>query len=112
MKLEIDLAIEFILCDAECLPLKNECFDVVLCNCALEHIKNDEKAIEETYRVLVKNGIFILTVPSEKRRIILPLISFWIHTPKTLRKILAPKYLWEDAKTPEEAIWRLKKGAF
>lgn len=39
----------------------NENFDVVLCTEALEHFYNPQKVIDEVFRVLKKNGLFILT---------------------------------------------------
>lgn len=38
-------------------------FDLVICNHALEHIKDDARAIRELYRVCRPNGIAILMVP-------------------------------------------------
>lgn len=38
-------------------------FDVVLCSHVLEHVKNDQKALKEIYRVLKPNGWALLQVP-------------------------------------------------
>lgn len=38
-------------------------FDVILCNHVLEHIPNDQKAMQELYRVLKPHGWAILQVP-------------------------------------------------
>ena len=49
---------------AEKLPFKDETFDVVLFLDVLEHIKNDQKVINEAKRVLKKNGSIIITSPA------------------------------------------------
>jgi len=46
------------------LPFKNSFFDVVLMLDILEHLKDDEEAIREIYRILKPKGYFILTVPA------------------------------------------------
>jgi len=40
-------------------------FDMVICLEVLEHIKGDSKVIKKIHDLLVKNGILILSVPSE-----------------------------------------------
>lgn len=54
----------FIIGDAEKLPLKSGIFDKVVSVCALEHFRNDEKAIEEMNRILKPGGVLVLTVDS------------------------------------------------
>lgn len=49
--------------DIQDLSFDNDSFDLILCNHVLEHVPNDEKALEEIARVLTKNGIAIITVP-------------------------------------------------
>ncbi len=39
-------------------------FDVVVSFDVFEHIKNDQRAISEVYRVLKENGVLIFTVPA------------------------------------------------
>jgi len=50
--------------DVSKLPYKNNFFDIVSCMDVLEHIENEEKAINEMLRVLKPGGILILTVPA------------------------------------------------
>ena len=45
------------------LPLKENFFDLILCNHVLEHIIDDIKAMTELYRVLKKGGTLIAQVP-------------------------------------------------
>ena len=51
------------ICD---LPFENKYFDWVLCNHVLEHIKDDESAIKEIFRVLKPGGKAIMQVPLNK----------------------------------------------
>jgi SAM-dependent methyltransferase len=50
------------------LPFKNEDYDLIFCNHVLEHIPNDQKAMEELYRVLKKGGTLIAQVPLDESR--------------------------------------------
>lgn len=47
----------------EHLSFQDNTFDIVLCLCVLEHVKNDSKAIKELYRVTRKKGYCIIDVP-------------------------------------------------
>lgn len=49
--------------DAQELPFKEEIFDAVFCNTVLEHVPEPEKVIQESFRVLKKNGIFVVSIP-------------------------------------------------
>jgi SAM-dependent methyltransferase len=54
----------FLLGDAQILPFKEGAFDLVLCNEVLEHLPEPEKAIDEMRRVLVSDGLAIITTPN------------------------------------------------
>ena len=41
-------------------------FDVIICSHVLEHVKDDQKAMHELFRVLKPKGIAILQVPISK----------------------------------------------
>ena len=51
-------------CDATALPYPNDFFEIVCSFDVFEHIKNDEKAVLEAYRVLKKGGLLLLMVPA------------------------------------------------
>jgi SAM-dependent methyltransferase len=55
---------ELIRGDLKNLPFKESEFDVVLMTDILEHIDDDQRAIEESYRVLRKGGYAIVAVPT------------------------------------------------
>lgn len=55
-----------VLCeDAARMKLKNSSFNTVVSNSTFEHIEYDLKAVSEVSRVLKKNGLFFLTLPSD-----------------------------------------------
>ena len=47
----------------ERIPLEDESLDIVLCGEIIEHVPDNDKAIEEIRRVLRLNGQFIVSVP-------------------------------------------------
>ncbi|OGG13161.1 hypothetical protein A3D77_00340 [Candidatus Gottesmanbacteria bacterium RIFCSPHIGHO2_02_FULL_39_11] len=48
--------------DGERMPFKPNTFDTVFSNCVLEHVEKLDEVLKETYRILVKGGIFIAPV--------------------------------------------------
>lgn len=48
---------------AEDLPIESESVDIVLSNQVLEHVLDERKAVQESFRVLKKGGLFIGSVP-------------------------------------------------
>ncbi|HEY9185744.1 MAG TPA: methyltransferase domain-containing protein [Salegentibacter sp.] len=53
------------ICD---LPFSNSYFDFILCNHVLEHIPDDNKAMQELYRILKPGGTAILQIPQDLDR--------------------------------------------
>lgn len=51
-------------CDTCNLSYENNAFDMVVAFDVLEHIKNDQQAVSEIFRVLKPGGFFIFTVPA------------------------------------------------
>ncbi len=49
--------------DASNLPFKDNVFDGVIASYVLEHIKNDDRAIQEIHRILTADGLAIIEVP-------------------------------------------------
>jgi len=54
--------VHFLIGDAQQLPFVSNSFDIIISNCALEHFKDDEKALIEMHRLLRNGGKLILTV--------------------------------------------------
>jgi len=52
--------IEFIISDVKNTPIKSKSCDVVLIRMGLHHVKDKKKVIDEVYRILKKNGKFIV----------------------------------------------------
>ena len=48
------------------LPFEENYFDLILCNHVLEHIEDDNKALNELHRVIKNKGTLIAQVPLEK----------------------------------------------
>ncbi len=53
------------ICD---LPFEDNSFDIIFCNHVLEHIEDDEKAMQELYRVLKPKGFGIFQIPQDYSR--------------------------------------------
>lgn len=52
--------------DAQMLPFRSSTFDVVLATDLLEHLRDDEAAISEIYRVMKPGAVMLVTVPMFK----------------------------------------------
>lgn len=55
--------------DIQCLTFSESSFNVLLCNHVLEHVADDQKALEECARVLVPGGKAVFTVPGDFREL-------------------------------------------
>lgn len=55
----------FISADAQSLPFKNECFDMVTAFSLIEHLPYQEKMIKEAMRILKKKGLLIMQFPNK-----------------------------------------------
>lgn len=50
------------------LPFDDNSYDVILCNHVLEHIHNDQKAMQELYRILKPGGWGVFQIPQDLKR--------------------------------------------
>lgn len=55
-----------VLADASHMPYKNDSFGSAFSNCVVEHIRDLDSVLKETYSILKERGIFLFTVPSHK----------------------------------------------
>jgi len=60
----LDERAHFCVADAGALPFACQSFDLVVCNCSLEHFEDDDLALEEMSRILVNEGTLVMTVDS------------------------------------------------
>ncbi len=79
------------------IPYEDNYFDAVISFQAIEHIRDDINYISEIYRVLKRNGIFIITTPNKTYRLSLyqkPWNKFHIreYYPHELKNILKNKF--------------------
>jgi len=65
INLKLDLKVNFKCASILDLPFEDDEFDYVICSEVIEHIEDDQKAIQELSRVLRREGLLILTVPSK-----------------------------------------------
>jgi len=61
---------DYVLADVESPPFRDQYFDLVLCLDVAEHLPS-LKVVEEAYRILVSEGIFLLSTADRKYRLIL-----------------------------------------
>lgn len=55
-----------VVADATCLPFKTESFSRIVCSEVLEHIPEDQRAIEELARMVAPDGDVVITFPHRK----------------------------------------------
>lgn len=68
ISMDIDLSIENITVRADLtrLPFRSKIFDCVYCSHALEHVPEDQRAMEELHRVLRPGGWALIQVPIKR----------------------------------------------
>ncbi|MDD5638416.1 MAG: methyltransferase domain-containing protein [Candidatus Pacebacteria bacterium] len=96
----------------------NKTFDTIFCIETLEHIKEQEKALNEMYRVLKDNGDLVLSVPNrwwifETHGANLPLLS-WNRVPffSWLPKKIHDKYAYARTYTKKEIVDLVYRAGF
>lgn len=52
-----------ILVDIQCMGITDQSFDTIFCSQVLEHVPEPQRAIDEFYRILVPEGMLILSAP-------------------------------------------------
>jgi 2-polyprenyl-3-methyl-5-hydroxy-6-metoxy-1,4-benzoquinol methylase len=61
------------------LKLPPNYFDLVTSLAVIEHLKNPQLMINQVYKTLKKDGVFVLTTPSPKAKPILEFLAFKMH---------------------------------
>lgn len=65
---------DYVLADVESSPFRDGCFDLVLCIDVVEHLPS-LKIVEEAYRILAIQGIFLLSTADKKYGLILKVLE-------------------------------------
>jgi ubiquinone/menaquinone biosynthesis C-methylase UbiE len=61
------------------IPLDTESVDCVTLLAVVEHLTDPKKILRESYRILKKEGVLLLTTPSPKSKPLLEFLSFRLH---------------------------------
>lgn len=69
--------------DSKALPFNNDFFDVITCLDVIEHVKNPSLFLKEIYRVLKRQGVFIISTPNIRFSNHLITLIFKGYFPKT-----------------------------
>ncbi len=78
------------------LPLESESVDCVVSFQVIEHIKRDDKFIDEVYRVLKKGGLFILSTPNAPLSLTRNPWHVREYTAEQLRALMQSRFLAEN----------------
>lgn len=85
----VDGRATYLLADGATLPLAADLYDLVVCNCVLEHIVDDHSALAGMYRVLKPGGLLYLTVDNADHDLALGFLEDL--SPKTKSRLLRPE---------------------
>ena len=80
--LGLDGRAAYMAADGSMLPLPGDTFDLIFCNCVLEHIVDDHQALAEMHRTLRPGGLLYLTVDNAEHDLIL---GFLEHLPQAAK---------------------------
>ena len=75
----------YLVADGALLPLPTDAFDLVFCNCVLEHVLDDRQALQEMWRTLRSGGLLYLTVDNAEHHLVL---GFLEHLPERIKQVL------------------------
>jgi SAM-dependent methyltransferase len=96
--LGLDGRAAYMVADGSVLPLASGAFDLIFCNCVLEHVIDDQQVLLEMHRSLKPGGLLYLTVDSAEHRLHL---GFLERLPPRLRRwVLRPEVASADAVGP------------
>jgi len=85
----VDGRATYLVADGAALPLGAELYDIVVCNCVLEHIVDDHSALAGMYRVLKPGGLLYLTVDNAEHDLALGFLENL--SPGTRARLLKPE---------------------
>jgi ubiquinone/menaquinone biosynthesis C-methylase UbiE len=105
--LQID-NVELVPCSAEELPFEDSSIDMVFSSHVLEHIPNQQKALEEIYRVLKPGGYHVCIVPVRFEKLY-AFISFYSYLIKATLKRISKLFAKKPVKQINEATTSINK---
>ncbi len=79
-------------CNAEELPFSGNQYDMAVCNLSLNFFSDINKAIDELYRILKPQGIFICSIPVPERKPKNSVIHGNLYSEKDLKQLLENKH--------------------
>jgi SAM-dependent methyltransferase len=94
--------------DGSVLPLCGNAFDLIFCNCVLEHVVDDRQALVEMHRTLRPRGLLYLTVDSAEHNLALGLLERL--PPGAKKRLLRPEVA--DAPTVAQGLDEYLAGIY
>jgi SAM-dependent methyltransferase len=94
--------------DGSVLPLCGDAFDLIFCNCVLEHVVDDRQALVEMHRTLRLRGLLYLTVDSAEHNLALGLLERL--PPEAKKRLLRPEVA--DAPTVAQGLDEYLAGIY
>ncbi|MEE9176052.1 MAG: class I SAM-dependent methyltransferase [Thermodesulfobacteriota bacterium] len=88
----------FIVCDAQVIPLKKNSFQKIISICVLEHISNDTKVFNELNFILKSGGRAVISVPRNEISFITKLA---LKMPKIIKRIFFSTIVRESSNKDE-----------
>jgi len=79
---------EFVLCDLGNISFKDATFDVIICNCVIEHLRQPQKVFAEFWRLLSDGGILIFRAPCINAPMFLLSRVIPVHWHETIKRTL------------------------
>lgn len=105
--------VEFLPCSAEDLPFTDNSFDMVYSSHVLEHIPDQQKALNEIYRVLKPGGIHFCVVPTSFEKWY-SFLNYYLYLGRRsvhhLFKIISPSKKNNSTVTEQQSSPELKKA--
>jgi ubiquinone/menaquinone biosynthesis C-methylase UbiE len=87
--MQLDSRAAYMVADGATLPLAENAFDLVVCNCVLEHVVEDQDALAGMVRALRPGGLLYLTVDNAEHDLALDFLERL--SPKAKARLLRPE---------------------
>jgi len=87
---EVRSRVDFIIGDAQFLPIRDQTSDIVVCSETLEHVANPDRAFHELVRATKNSGYLCLTVPNLFSTLFFEYVFFLLFgQPKFVKQFLS-----------------------